>query len=311
MELEGLAQIIMSELQNHPDVSGFALFHRGSEVLSSLIGTTNRVAKHIARNMAHVGKEGDLTVKKVESSSLVLIHIAEGLVLALNGEAPEGLLISVASKISSKVKEDVEFFFSGGGKEGIELDPVAVREIPPNSVPYLLKGFSAEVLLDPEGVKILKAIDGHMDVFGISRASGVSIDKVRFVISRLIDHNIARIKTEVEPTKGKELNRIAKIVYELDERFSSTEEALKALGEADELLRLLVLNLDKKLSVREHVKEVGKAGLHYPLLSIFNALESLRSIGIAKRKGEKRGSRSFQEKRLPSTATSLLLMGKG
>jgi len=57
----------------------------------------------------------------------------------------------------------------------------------------------------------------------------------------------------------------------------------------------------------EYKRLVDEAGLDVSLLSVVKALESLRSMGIARRKGEKRPPRGEVRRDIPRTAISVLL----
>ena len=302
MSLNGVIQGILRELKGVQGVTGLALFQDGGRKLfSTLSEEAETLAKSMAIRLRQMGRLNDFAIKKLLSSSLIAIRGPGSLVVALEGKAPDGVLISIASRLVSK-SSDVS---PGAAKRPDE--PAPLVNLSMDAVPVIKKAFSAELTVDDAVLTLLRNIDGVNSVRDLLRTSGLDRSSALNAISELLRAGIIYMKKRTHPEEDKELLRLANIPYELDKRFSSPEEALRALGEADELMQLLVVNLQKGLTAMDYKRLAEEAGLEVSLSSIIRALESLRAMGIARRKGEKRPDRLL-DRSLPSTAISVLLM---
>ncbi|HEW89914.1 MAG TPA: hypothetical protein ENG43_01045 [Candidatus Bathyarchaeota archaeon] len=103
---------------------------------------------------------------------------------------------------------------------------------------------------------------------------------------------------------------MGKIFYELDDRFKSKEEALRALPSPDELLVFVVNRMHDGLSALDYIRMAIEEGLADDPRSVLAALESLRSMGVIRKRGDERVGERHVDKRLPPTSASMLLLGR-
>ena len=302
MSLNGVIQGILRELEGAQGITGFALFQDGNKKLfSTLSEETEVLARSMAIRLGQMGRLNDFAIKRLLSSSLIAIRGPGSLVVALEGKAPDGVLISIASRLVSKSSD------LGPGADKRPNEPAPPVNLSMDAVPVIRKAFSTELTVDDAVLTLLRSINGVDRVKDLLKSSGLDRSSALNAISELLRAGIVYMKKRARPEEDRELLRLANIPYELDKRFSSPEEALMALGEADELMRLLVVSLKKGLTAMDYKRLAEEAGLEVSLASIIRALESLRAMGIARRKGEKRPDRLL-DRSLPSTAISVLLM---
>ena len=314
MSGQGITQLMLDELSKYPEVGGAALIREdGSVLFSSLPGPGLGLVLSISKRMARAAREGDLNIRRLRGTSLIFTKLSGSLVLVLSGDVPDGLLISAAGGISSVLEDAI------GRDEGTAIgqdNPGAMPEagappggMPSDIIPCLAPRFSTELVLDADVLRVLRAVDGSRSLLDISRDLDIPPERAWAIISRLSDVGIIMTRRP-RPPELPDVSKLAKVVYELGDGFSNTDEALRALGDADELLKFLAANLDKKLSVVDYQRLAEEAGLAANLPSVLKALESLRSRGIAKRKGEKKPRASRTDKYMPQTAISVLLMSR-
>ena len=301
MSLNGVIQGILRELEGAQGITGFALFQDGNKKLfSTLSEETEVLARSMAIRLGQMGRLNDFAIKRLLSSSLIAIRGPGSLVVALEGKAPDGVLISIASRLVSKSSD------LGPGADKRPNGSASPVNLSMDAVPVIRKAFSTELTVDDAVLTLLRSINGVNRVKDLLKSSGLDRSSALNAISELLRAGIVYMKKRARP-EDRELLRLANIPYELDKRFSSPEEALRALGEADELMRLLVVSLKKGLTAMDYKRLAEEAGLEVSLASIIRALESLRAMGIARRKGERRPDRLL-DRSLPSTAISVLLM---
>ena len=332
-----LGESITTELGDQPRILGASIIaDEGKALFSSLPSSTLRIAMRIGREMLSVSGIGDYSVKKLKNSSLIVMRISDSLVLALEGQELEGVLISLANRLASKINEALgQEAPPVEGTQARQVAPVAAS-LTPNAVPELRPG-SAEVVLDGDTIKVLRAIDGSSDVASIARATGLGLEETKAIISHLVASGLvalAKVGPEVEaprppalptrlllrpvvkervptkPIRPEDLRHLEKVVYVLDDRFKSREEALSAISPSDELLVFILNNINDGLSALDCIRMAIAEGLAENPHAVLAALESLRSMGIIRRKGEKRTARHELERSLPSTSTSVLLLGR-
>ena len=302
---EGMTRGILEEIRASPNISGVALLRNGEIQFSTLPGPKISLIKLIARRLERTGQPGDYVVKRSSSSSLITVKGYGSYILSVEGRGPEGVLISTATRLVSALVEDVGRDLSKPSGPYPGSPPISMS-LSLEAIPILKRGFSAEIAVDVNVLKVLRHIDGLNNLRAIVRKSGIAREDALNIVANLIYAGIIHIRTRGEEIEDKALMKLAKVAYELDERFSRPEEALRILGDSDEVLRLLVANLHRGLTASEYKRLADEAGLDISLPSVIRALESLRSMGIAKRKGEKPPPRHVK-KDIPHTAISVLL----
>jgi len=302
-----MAQDVLREIRAFPNVLGAALVKNGEVDFSTLPDARTEIIKWIARRLENIGQMGDYVVKKMPSSSLITIKGPSPYVLSVEGKGPEGILISIAIRLMQKLAEGIGYVpeKSSGHNPGL-YDPTQVG-LSLDAVPIVRPGFSADMAVDACTLKILKHINGVNSIRALIRVSRVTHEEALSTIVKLLNAGVIHIGAKGPEGEDRILLRLAKTAYELDDRFSRPEEALKILGNADEVLRLLAANLHRGLTAMEYKRLADEAGLDVSLLSVIKALESLRSMGIARRKGEKRPPRGEVRRDIPRTAISVLL----
>ena len=303
---EGTAQDILEEIRALPDVLGVALVKDGEISFSTLPGSKTGLIKMIARRLEYVGRPGDYVVKKSPFSSLIVIKGPGPYVLSVAGRGPEGVLISLANRLVSVLAENVEFSSPNSSSRDPEHTP-GLTSLSLDAVPIIRPGFSTEIAIDNSILKVLKHINGLNSLRTLISVSGIKREEVIKAVTKLLHAGVIHIGTRGRETDDSALLKLAKVAYELDRRFSRPEEALRMLGDADEVLKLLAANLHMGLTAAEYKRLADEAGLDVSLSSIIKALESLRSMGIARRKGERRPSVERVRRDIPSTAISVLL----
>lgn len=337
-----LGQLITDELEGRPEILGASLISRGGVVLfSSLSYSASELAKRIGGRMLSISRIGDYSIKKLGDSSLVIMKISESFALALEGRILEGVLISLANKLASKLREALDQRSSPPEvEENLPAVPSAPGELPPpGSIPELKHG-PAEVVISEPVIRVLRAIDGSLDVAGIARATGLSLEETSNIISYLASSGIVelsepralrpspppegvevpppapmprkarRARKRAEPLSPAEVRGLGKIFYELDDRFKSKEEALRALPSPDELLVFVVNRMHDGLSALDYIRMAIEEGLADDPRSVLAALESLRSMGVIRKRGDERVGERHVDKRLPPTSASMLLLGR-
>jgi len=305
---ESIAQDILKEIRASSNVLGAVLLEKGEIKFSTLPDVKIGLIKLIARRLEDAGQPGDFIVKRLTASSLIVMRGPSLYVLSIEGRGPEGLLISTANRLMSLLVENLSQSLSEPGSSNSDLDyPSSPMSFSLDAVPIIKPSFSAEVAMDINTLKILRYINGLNSLRTLIRISGLEEEEVFRIITKLFQAGIIHIGGRGREAEDKVLLRLAKVPYELDERFTRPEEALKMLGDADEILRFLTANLHKGLTALEYKRLADEVGLGASLLSIIRALESLRSMGIAKRKGEKRPPGELARRDIPRTAISVLL----
>ncbi len=304
---EHMTQDILREIRASPNVLGAALIKGGEISFSTLPGAKIALLRLIAKRLEHIGRFGDYVVKKTPSSSLIAVKGPGPYVLAVEGRGPDGVLISVATRLALKLEESLGLGHDLPSDQKPGSSSPAPVSLSPNAVPVIKPVFSAEIAIDADVLRLLRHVDGLSDVRALARALGITQEEALSAIARLVRAGIVHVRTRAHEEEDRALLKLAKVAYELDERLSGPDEALRMLGSADDILRLIAANLHRGLTAVDYKRLAEEAGLDASLPSIIRALESLRSMGIARRKGEKRRSGEGVRRDIPPTAISVLL----
>ena len=195
-----LGQLITAELREQPRILGASIIAGdGSIIFTSMPGPVLALARKLGKAISSTGNIGDYSLRKLRrrDSSLVVVKVSESLALALEGQVLDGVLISLAARLASMLREELK----RGGPGPEEMPGLQERtdvDLPLDSIPDL-RASSAEVLLDSNVIRVLRAIDGSRDVAGIANATGLSPGLVATIISYLADLGLLEISRPSSP----------------------------------------------------------------------------------------------------------------
>ena len=248
-----------------PDLKFMALNISSGLVISNARGEEATDLIGLALSLMPVLEVGDIALRRDEDGSLTLIlKVEDEIAIVLGGKwRSTGLMVACARSIHEKVAEELR------RERPLELSYVL----------FLAEGKKACLRLEPDIIALLSHIDGEGSLEEVANRAGLDLPKAYEALEGLRRKGLIMflpVKAEVEPR--------FRVVYELDPRFSSVQEALER-APPSRLIWLVIESLDKGLNVAEITERLRRSGVETTCEEVLAVLQRLESLGIARRRG--------------------------